>query len=223
MIADYNIPVEKVHYLPFGIDTDIFKPGPNEIPGNQTVIKVFSNRGFFPVYDSVTLVEGFSIAFRKDQRLRLILKGDGPEENKVKKLVESLKISNAVTFKEKTAYSTVPSDYQNIDIFITTSVSDGTPVSLLEAMATGLPCIASSVGGIPEWIADGQNGLLITPRSPQRVAEKLLLLTKNRDFAKELGSAARATILERGQWNEIMAEAEKDYEGLIKTYRQEGS
>jgi len=218
--SDFNIPADKVRYLPFGIDTDLFTPLPITKNCSRTTIEIFSNRGFFPVYDSETLVNGFAIAYRKDHRLRLTLKGEGPDEQKVRDLVTFLGISDVVSFRQKTEYSEVPQDYRNADIFVTTSRSDGTPVSILEAMASGLPCIATNVGGIPEWIEDKKTGLLISPGSPESVAKSILTLAGNPAFCAQLGIAARKTIVERGQWNPLMAQAEKDYQALIKTYRQ---
>ena len=221
--ADFNIPSDKIHYLPFGIDTDLFTLGPGKKVADYKTIELFSNRGFFPVYDSETLVNGFALAYRKDFRLRLTLKGEGPDEQKVRDLVISLGISDVVTFRKKSQYSEVPQDYRNADIFVTTSRSDGTPVSILEAMASGLPCIATNVGGIPEWIEDKKTGLLISPGSPEQLAEKILLLVQNPQLCSALGNAAREKIKKDGQWNTLMAQAEKDYQALIKTYRQNKS
>ena len=221
--ADFNIPADKIHYLPFGIDTELFTPGPGIKAADCKTIAIFSNRGFFPVYDSETLVNGFALACRKDHRLRLTLKGEGPDEQKVRDLVISLGISDVVTFRKKSQYSEVPQDYRNANIFVTTSRSDGTPVSILEAMASGLPCIATNVGGIPEWIEDKKTGLLISPGSPEQLAEKILLLVQNPQLCSALGNAAREKIKKDGQWNTLMAQAEKDYQALIKTYRQNKS
>ena len=124
---DFNIPTNKIRYLPFGIDTDFFAPVPDKKDCNRTTIEIFSNRGFFSVYDSETLVKGFSLAYQKNRNLHLTLKGEGPDEQKIRKLVSTLGISGVVSFKKKTDYTEVPKDYLNADIFITTSRSDGTP------------------------------------------------------------------------------------------------
>jgi glycosyltransferase involved in cell wall biosynthesis len=115
----------------------------------------------------------------------------------------------------------VPRDYQHADIFITTSLSDGTPVSVLEAMASDLPCIATSVGGIPEWIEHNVTGLLIQPGSPEQVARAILTLARDPALRKRLGHAARDVILRNGEWSSLMAQAEKDYLALIETYKQD--
>lgn len=220
IIKDLEISADKIHYLPFGINTDLFAPKSGNKAADRETIEIFSNRGFFPVYDSETLVTGFALAYRKDQRLHLTLKGEGPDEQNVRDLVTSLGISDVVAIRQKTQYSEVPQDYRNADIFITTSRSDGTPVSILEAMASALPCIVTNVGGIPEWIEDKKTGFLISPGFPEQLAEKILLLAQNPQLGSELGNAAREKILMHGQWNTLMALAEKDYQALIKTYKQ---
>lgn len=221
IVHDFSIPDHKVRYFPFGIDTDLFSPSPGAYPGSSPTIEVFSNRGFFPVYDNATLVRGFALAYEKNPALRLTLKGEGPLEQEVRDLVQSLNISDVVTFTKKTAYSDVPNDYRRAHIFITTSISDGTPVSLLEAMASSLPCIATTIGGIPEWIEDKKTGLLIPPGSSDAVAQALLALAGDPLLCSRLGSAAREVVVRNGQWSLHMAQAEKDYQALIETYRQD--
>ena len=222
IVSDFAIPGPKVHYLPFGIDTILFSPPADDgIRKEDPVIRLFSNRGFFPVYDTATLLRGFALAYRENPALRLTLKGEGPEEDEIHKLVTGLELDNQVTFRKKTSYADVPRDYREADIFITTSVSDGTPVSVLEAMASGLPCIATSVGGIPEWIGHDITGLLVQPGSPEQVAEAILTLARDPVLRKRLGAAARHTIVKNGQWNILMAQAEKDYLALIETYNQD--
>jgi len=223
IIADFGIPESKVRYLPFGIDTDLFVQGEERKERNDTTIEVFSNRGFFPVYDNETLVRGFAKACNEDPRLHLTLKGEGPEEQYIRDLIANLDLTDKVTFRKKTAYSEVPPDYRKADIFITTSLSDGTPVSVLEAMASGLPCIATAVGGIPEWVNDDISGFLIEPRSPEQVADAILTLARNPNLRARMGAAAQETVVKNGKWNTLMERAEKDYQELIKTYKQDRS
>ena len=222
-MKDFNISRDKIHYLPFGVDTDIFIPLPVDTGNRKNTIEVFSNRGFYPVYDMETLVQGFARAYQKEHRLRLTLKCEGPEEQKIQNLVHTLGIASFVTFKKKTSFSEVPLDYRNADIFLTTSVSDGTPVSISEAMASGIPCIATTVGGIPEWVEDQKTGLLIPPRSPEAVAQAILSLAQNSQFRSELGKNAREKIVKMGEWKTLMLQAEKDYLALIEKYRKEKS
>ncbi len=218
VVRDFAIPEEKVKYLPFGIDTDLFSPSEKPGPLRPDRIAVFSNRGFHQVYDNETLVRGFAIAWHRDPRFRLTLKGDGPEKEYIRGLIGQLGLGEVASIREKTDYRDVPDDYRNADIFVTTSRSDGTPVSILEAMASGLPCIATTIGGIPEWIEDKKTGLLIPPGSPGSLADALLALAGDPDLILRLGRDARAAVVARGQWKTLMAQAEKDYQELVRTY-----
>ena len=214
IIEDFGISPEKVRYLPIGIDTAVFSPGTGETePGRPIVI--FSNRGFFPVYDTRTLLAGFATASKVNPGLTLLLKGGGPEEGEMRRLVTSMNLSGAVTFKGRSQYSDVPGDLQRADIFISAATSDGTPVSVLEAMATGLPCIATRVGGVPEWIVDGENGLLIPPGDPEALSRAILILVADPLLRRRLGARARETVRERADWGRLMVRVEDDYKEII--------
>lgn len=213
IIHDFRISPEKVKYLPFGVDTVKFFPGKSTQKDN-TIITLFSNRGFLPIYGMDIILESFIIAHAKIPALKLILKGEGPDKEKIKKAVLEKKLEENVLFLDTTEYSEIPLELQKMDIFITAAGRDGTPVSLLEAMATGLPCIATSVGGIPEWIVDDSNGLIIPPFDSRILAEKMLQLAADKEKREFLGKNARDTIVRKGNWSLLMQIAENDYETL---------
>lgn len=78
----------------------------------------------------------------------------------------------------------------NIDIFVLPSLTEGTPMTLLEAMSAGLPVLACAVGGVPLMVAHGENGLLVAPGDPQKLSEGLSLLLRDPSFRARLGRAA---------------------------------
>lgn len=219
ILGDFGIPAAKVTYMPIGIDTDVFSPGEGRREAGSSII-VFSNRGFFPVYDTRTLLSGFALAFAENPGLSLVLKGDGPEEQEMKGLAASLGLGAAVRFRERSSYTDVPGDLRSSDIFVSTATSDGTPVSVLEALSTGLPCIATRVGGVPEWIRDGENGILIPPRDPAALARAILALATDAGLRERLGTSARETVRARGDWRRLMVRVEEDYKRLISRARE---
>jgi len=212
IIRDFGIDSEKVKYLPFGVDTRSFTPG--STGSQEGTITLFSNRGFLPIYAMDIIIEAFVSAYAQNPALRLILKGEGPDKEKLFNRVRERGLENVVTFLEKTDYSEVPKELRESDIFITAAGRDGTPVSLLEAMAAGLPCIATSVGGIPEWITDGENGVLIPPWDYGTLCRKILMLANDAEMRKRIGRNARDTIVARGDWSRLMQTADRDYEML---------
>ncbi|NLX50051.1 MAG: glycosyltransferase family 4 protein [Methanospirillum sp.] len=218
IVEDFGIPEEKVRYLPFGVDTRLFAPPPAP-EGDPGTVRVLSNRGFDPVYDAKTVVEGFSAAYRQDSRLRLVMKGDGPLRAGTRDLVHSLGLDGVVSFPGRSPHGEVPRDYREAEIWVSAARSDGTPVSLLEAMSAGLPCVATRVGGVPEWIEDGEDGLLIPPGDSAALADRLLRLAARPDLRTSLGARARRRVVQDGDWCTLMPRAEKEYGELVARWR----
>lgn len=217
IIEDFGIKENKIRYLPFGIDPSVFHPGSEEERCDGSYFHIFSNRGFDPVYDMDTLVKGFEQAYRRNNDLRLILKGEGPQKNEIMNHVEKNGLNDVVNFQERTDYSEVSLDYRKYDLFVNTSLSDGTPVSLLEAMSSGLPVISTHVGGIPEWIINGENGILIPVKRPDILAEKILQMASDGHLRGKISANARKTVIDRADWWNLMAKAEEDYRELVKS------
>ena len=221
ILEDFGIPPEKVVYLSNGIDPVLFSPGERRALEGKPVT-LFSNRGFYPVYDTRTLLAGFARAFRENNGIALVLKGDGPEKGEMQGLAASLGLAGAVSFRDRSPHGEVPEDLRGADIFVSVATSDGTPVSVLEAMATGLPCIVTRVGGVPEWIGDGVNGLLVSPGDPGALSLAILALARDPDLRARLGARARETVRERADWGRLMALVEEDYHRLIGSAGRKG-
>ncbi|MHC1630234.1 MAG: glycosyltransferase, partial [Methanoculleaceae archaeon] len=83
------------------------------------------------------------------------------------------------------------------------------------------PCIATSVGGVPEWIEDGETGVLVPPRDPETLAEKILMLAGDAPVRQRIGGRAREKVVREGDWERLMVQAEQDYERLVQQYTQE--
>jgi len=104
-------------------------------------------------------------------------------------MIESYGIKEGFIFKGH--LDDMDSFYRGLDVYINTSVHEGIPMTILEALAHGLPVVAPAVGGIVEIIEDGKEGFLIDSRNPQDFAEKCLLLKENRELREKMARAAR--------------------------------
>ena len=218
IIARFHVRPEKVRHMPFGVDTAVFSPAAGKpVRGEGEPLCILSNRKFWPVHGGTTLVDGFSTAYRRNPGMRLVLRGFGPEEENLRRRIASNHTGGAIAIRAQGPYARIVEDLRRADIYVSAARSDGTPVSLLEAMATGLPCIATRVGGIPEWIRDGENGLLVPPEDPEALAEAILRLSGDPALRDLLGRRARETILSRGSWHDLMQVVEKDYLELVQS------
>lgn len=105
--------------------------------------------------------------------------------------------------------------YLGADVYVLPSHVEGLPGGLLEAMAYGLPCITTPVGGIPSILTDGQNGLLVPVGDPAGLAEAIQRLVRDADLRRRLGTAARATIVGRFDWATRVGEIARLYRELL--------
>ena len=125
------------------------------------------------------LIKAMEIIRQRDHSIRLILAGEGPEEENLKSLTEQLKLEGCVEFVGQIPNERVPEYMAASDVFVLPSLSEGFPNVILEAMASGLAIVTTKVTGLSEIIKDRENGLLVEPRNPQQIAEKVLQLLED--------------------------------------------
>jgi L-malate glycosyltransferase len=120
---------------------------------------------------------------------RLVFVGEGEEEPALRALHEELRLGTQVEFLG--ARSDVPRLLHAADAFLLTSITEGIPLTLIEAMAAGLPCVATAVGGVPEVLVDGVTGLLAPAGDPSAIADGLRRILCDPLMATRLGQAGR--------------------------------
>ncbi|MEG3054736.1 MAG: glycosyltransferase family 4 protein [Methanoculleus sp.] len=150
--------------------------------------------------------EGLKLLIRAVRTLRetypdivLIATREGKCSDEVKAFAREMGVEEQVVFTGDVEDPFVP--LEMCDLYTHITLGDGLPLALLEAMAMGKPIVATSVGGIPEAITDGESGLLVAPDAEQ-VAEKIDLLLQDREYAEQLGRCAKRTVEERFTWEQ---------------------
>lgn len=119
-----------------------------------------------------------------------LIVGDGPDRPGLEEEIQALELSGRVRLAGER--HDVPQLLAAADVFVLPSASEGLPVSVLEAMAAGLPVVASRVGGVPEQVSDGETGLLVEPGNPKELAAALHRLTADPSLRRRLGAAGHA-------------------------------
>jgi L-malate glycosyltransferase len=162
----------------------------NERKNNSKCIIGSAGR-FVPIKNYPMMIE---IARRcgAASKVNFELAGSGPELSKLQALIHSYGLES--TFELCGHQDSMSAFYQRLDIFVNTSLHEGIPMSILEAMSYGIPVVAPQAGGIPEIIEDGIDGFLIPPGNVDLFTEKCLLLSKDLELRKKLGSSARHKI-----------------------------
>ena len=149
------------------------------------------------------LVRAFKYVIKEHPNAKLLIIGDGEYKEDVERLVKELNIENNIIFTGFFDDVFVPLSIT--DIYTHISLQEGFPLSLLEAMSIGKPVIATKVGGIPELITDGENGILVDSE-PRAIANTILELYSDEEKRKRLGEEAKKTVKINYNWSKIAEE-----------------
>ncbi|HYA14746.1 MAG TPA: glycosyltransferase, partial [Syntrophales bacterium] len=149
----------------------------------------------------------------KEKNVKFLIVGDGPLRNVLENYSKQLQIENNVTFTgERTD---VPALLHGMDIFVMTSLYEGMSNAIMEAMLSGLPVVATAVGGNSELVIDGKTGFLYPPNDSGMIVEKVVSLINNEKMAKEMGDNGRKKISDEFGINKMLRETEKIYLKLL--------
>jgi glycosyltransferase involved in cell wall biosynthesis len=167
-----------------------------------------------PIKGVDDLIRAIAILRTELPEIGLEIAGDGPERGALEELVQSSGLDAHVTFLGW--QSDLAPAFKRWAMFVQPSLSEGFGVSALEAMATGLPVIATAVGGIPELVVAGETGLLVPPRDPNRLAGALRELLRDRDRRSAFGANGRARVSTDFSVNRMVTEIEAIYDRLLR-------
>lgn len=169
------------------------------------------------VKDQVNLVRAVAIARGLGEagaRLRLVIAGDGPQRAEVEAAIAATGIGDITWLAGER--SDVPEIMRALDVFALPSRAEGISNTILEAMASGLPVVATEVGGNAELVAAGETGLLVPPEDPQRMAEALLRYTADAALRQDHGAAGRQRVERNFSIDNMVARYTQLYESLLR-------
>jgi len=186
MCSDIGIPARKISVIINGIDVERFRPARCP-PVKTDKLRIGIIARLAPVKDITTLVRAMVIVNQNNPDLLLSIVGDGPERYLLESLVKELGLSSVVGFHG--FRRDIPEVLREMDIFTLCSLSEGTSITLLEAMASGKPVVVTNVGGNPAIIKMGVNGLLVPAGEPDSLAQALLKLAEDSELRQSMGVA----------------------------------
>jgi len=164
------------------------------------------------------LLEGLARVKAQGMEMPLLVVGDGPERQRLEQMAKDLALDGCVRFLG--ARGDLPALYAALDIFVLPSREEGSPNSVLEAMAAGKAIVASCVGGVPEVIDHETTGLLVPPASPDALAAALARLANDSGLRSRIGLAARRVAAERFDITQMAEKHERLYHDLLAEDRQ---
>lgn len=172
LVERVGIATDKVLTIPNGVDTERFAPSECGVPRAADRLVVGTVGRLDPVKDHVELLRAFHRVRARGRDAILLIVGDGPCRRDLEREVIALGLEARVVLVGEG--SDVPDMLRGMDVFVLPSIAEGMSNTVLEAMATGLPIVATRVGGNPELIDDGVTGRLVPSRDPDALASALL-------------------------------------------------
>jgi sugar transferase (PEP-CTERM/EpsH1 system associated) len=218
-----GVPEHKSGLLANGIDAERFRPlaEGEQRPdfGFGAGCRVIGTVGRVQdVKDHASLVDAFALLRTRlpaeSAALRLAIVGDGPLLPALRDKVRALGLEGLVWLPG--ARYDVPEILRGFDVYAISSIAEGTPGSVLEAMASGLPAVGTRVGGVPEVIAEGQTGQLVPPRDPSAMADALAPYLRTPALAAAHGAAGRARVLSHYSMPAMVAGYQALYDSLLE-------
>ncbi|MFH1192430.1 MAG: glycosyltransferase family 4 protein [bacterium] len=142
---------------------------------------------------------------------KLLIAGSGKLEDKLKKLVQELNLQNNVLFLGQISQDELPKYLWASDIFCRPSLSEGLGNSFLEAMATGVPVIATPVGGIPDFLIDGETGIFCKVKNPESIADAVMRLLNDKILYDKIATNGLRLVEEKYDWDRISLQMKEIY------------
>lgn len=207
----YGMNPEKTIVFPWGVDLEHFRMRNAEDRAKEGFV-LFCNRSWETRYGVDVLARAFVKVARQRDDVRLLLLSGGSQGANIRKILQSGGVEEYVTFGGQISQTELPRWYHMADLYISPSHVDGSSVSLMEALACGLPCLVSDIPANKEWVFEDENGWLFRDGDSDHLAEKILAAMNQREKLPGIGAAARRSA-------EMHADWKKNAAALMEVYR----
>jgi glycosyltransferase involved in cell wall biosynthesis len=200
-----GFPRERIVVFPWGVDLELFAPGSavdfrREL-GWEDAFIVLSSRSWEPLYGVDVLLRGFIKAALEIPDLRLIMLGNGSQTGILHGILKDSGVEGRVYFGGQVNSEKLADFYRASDLYISASQSDGSSVSLMEAMASGLPVLVSDIPGNREWVTPGEQGWLFPTSDDQAICDGIIRAYKKQDTLEKMSTAARTKAEMDADWS----------------------
>ncbi|MEO5346420.1 MAG: TIGR03088 family PEP-CTERM/XrtA system glycosyltransferase [Magnetococcus sp. YQC-9] len=221
MIRTVRIPPAKVHPITNGVKLppDVARLDRMTNPSGPFVIGHVGR--MWPIKDPLNLLEAFSLVCRRfpERALELVMVGDGPERPAIEAGIARWQLGDRVHLAGW--QMDVLPFWETFDLFVLPSRAEGTPLTILEAMAHGLAVVATRVGGVGDLVEDGRTGQLVPPSDPQALADAMALYLADPALCNVHGAAGRARVAARFTIERMIQAYQELFLGNMVTKDQE--
>lgn len=215
-LKGFGVPEEKLGVVYSGIDTQRFEEAPLPraylaVPDGVPLLGAIGS--LVEAKDHATLLSAMRIVAETEPLVYLAIAGEGPLRSEIEEQIVRYGLhENVKLFGHR---EDIPRLLASLDVFIMSSVSEGLGTSVLDALATGLPIVATAAGGIPEMIHDGDTGILVPTRDPQALADGILRMLRNGEAARKMAERGKEMVALKFSVDSMVQGTIKNYERLL--------
>ncbi len=233
----FGMDPDRTVVFPWGVDLKSFSPSraarsavtrvrsgyrrkghrdPSRLSGGRDDFVILCNRSWEPRYGVDVLARAFAQAAKKNPRLNLILIGGGSQARVIRQILGDGDAGSRVVFSDHVPGSDMPRWYRMADVYVSPSHVDGSSVSLMEALACGVPSLVSDIPANREWIRHNVNGWLFADGDVGELTERILALAAGRGKFVGIRRAARALAVRKADWSKNFPVLLEAYEKAVK-------
>jgi glycosyltransferase involved in cell wall biosynthesis len=211
----------QVVQFPWGVKQGLFSPVGPLPPSDRLTRKAGTTtfiytRSYDPLYQTDVLLDAFLRARSTNSSLRLLLLGNGSQDRSLRGFVQANDLNDAVFLLGQQPAEELPMWFRAADAYISCAKSDGTSISLLEAMATGLPVVVTDIPSNREWVAEPESGWLAPSGSPEGLADRMLQVANlTPEERKTISERNQRVVAERADWDKNFPRLLEMYERLV--------
>lgn len=217
---------DKIEHIFLGVDTAKFSPAfrsdeiKRELDISNLQPLVISTRSLNPAYNVEALIKAIPLVLEEVPQAKFIIAGDGEQKEYLESLSQSLGITDSTKFVGQVPHDKVSQYLASSEVYVSTSLSDGVPSSLLEAMASGLAPVVTDIPANRLWIEDGGNGFLVPIKDTEALAVSISHLLKDRETRNKFGEIGRKIARGKGEHKTQLDKLEELYFKLVGEARK---
>jgi glycosyltransferase involved in cell wall biosynthesis len=212
----FGVPEGRTITFPWGVDLGHFSPGDGgglrERAGWGDAFVLLHTRSWEPLYGVDVMAKAFVHAAQQRPELRLFMLGNGSMAAELRRIFMQGGVLERVRFVGQISQNDLPRYYRAADLYISASRSDGSSVSLMEALACGLPALVSDIPGNREWVTPGKEGWWFPDGDADALAQGILDAVDRKKDLKAMGAAARKLAEKRANWRQNVKQLQRAYE-----------
>jgi len=215
-IKRMGVRTEKILTFPMGIDKSFLEAGRNrkkKLNGKSYI--VLSNRNLLPLYNVSLLIRAIPVVLEEEPQTKFIIAGDGQERETLEQKGRSLNVSSSINFLGRVSHEKMADLLAQTDIYVSTSLYDGTSVSLLEAMGSGTFPVVTDIPANREWITNGQNGFLVPIDEEKYLANRIVDAIRDPRSLEKV-RIENLSIVEKALWPANIEKIKEVYSKVLK-------